>query len=146
MGAALSFVDLGRGRSPVAVACGSFFSCVLLNGGAVKCFGANSDGQLGQGDTISRGGAVGEMGDALPVVDFGLADGLPVSVTAIATGFAHACALTQSLDVRVCCWGLNEFGQLGLGDSESRGDEPWEMGANLTCADLGYVRLLRCRC
>jgi alpha-tubulin suppressor-like RCC1 family protein len=41
---------------------------------------------------------------------------------------------------KVKCWGDNEFGQLGLGDTENRGDEPGEMGANLTDVDLGSGR------
>jgi hypothetical protein len=40
----------------------------VLDRGEVKCWGANAAGELGVEDTRPRGGAPGEMGDALPVV------------------------------------------------------------------------------
>jgi len=39
--------------------------------GAVKCWGPNSAGQLGQGDTLERGGTASDMGDALLPIDLG---------------------------------------------------------------------------
>jgi len=46
---------------------------------------------------------------------------------------------------RVKCWGVNLDGQLGLGDTEHRGDDPGEMGANLPEVDLGMkVKQLAC--
>ena len=38
---------------------------------------------------------------------------------------------------RVNCWGLNNFGQLGLGDAQNRGDDMNEMGDSLPFVDLG---------
>ena len=64
-------VDLGKGRRATAVFAGLFDTCVILEGGAVKCWGDNSFGQLGLGDTVTRGDGTGAMGDALPVVDLG---------------------------------------------------------------------------
>jgi hypothetical protein len=40
----------------------------LLNDGSVKCWGGNGDGELGLGDTTSRGDQANEMGDNLPTV------------------------------------------------------------------------------
>jgi hypothetical protein len=34
------------------------------------------------------------------------------------------------------CWGNNTNGQLGLGDTAARGDNPNEMGDNLPAVDL----------
>ena len=56
---------------------GLFDTCVILEGGAVKCWGDNSFGQLGNGDTVTRGDGTGAMGDALPVVDLGAGDVRP---------------------------------------------------------------------
>ena len=54
---------------------------------------------------------------------------------AVAVGSAHTCALLD--DDKVKCWGRNDFGQLGLGDTANRGDDPGEMGDNLPAVDLG---------
>jgi alpha-tubulin suppressor-like RCC1 family protein len=61
-------VDFSTSGSAVAIASGYDHTCVVLIGGAVKCWGANTFGRLGLGDTQHRGDAPGEMGDALPTV------------------------------------------------------------------------------
>jgi len=38
---------------------------------SVKCWGENYHGELGLGDTLLRGDTPGEMGDALPAIEFG---------------------------------------------------------------------------
>lgn len=84
---------------------------------SLKCWGDNSTGQLGlDRQTICVGDEPGEMGTFLPAVDLGT-DAEPVGV---AVGAYHACALLS--DGRVKCWGHNEVGQLGYGDTEGRGD------------------------
>jgi LPXTG-motif cell wall-anchored protein len=120
MGAALPVVDLGSGVTATAISTGNSHTCALLSSGAVKCWGYNDNGQLGLGDTNKRGDGPGEMGAALPVVDLGSG----VTVTAISTGDEHTCALSSGA---VKCWGANGYGQLGLGDTNKRGDG-FEMG------------------
>ncbi|MSP26489.1 MAG: hypothetical protein EXR75_15340 [Myxococcales bacterium] len=71
------------------------------------------------------------MGDALPAVSLGAGK----SATAIALGTSHSCALLA--DATVKCWGNNEKGGLGLGDTFPRGDNANEMGDF-----LGVVPLL----
>jgi alpha-tubulin suppressor-like RCC1 family protein len=126
MGSNLPVVDLAGTATAVAVGAGA--SCALLVGGEIKCWGWNSSGQLGLGDTLNRGDAPGEMGVALPAVDVG---GI---AAAIAVGGNHTCALLTTGVVK--CWGDNTLGQLGLGDTEDRGDQPGEMGAALPAVDL----------
>merc|ERR1719474_625122 len=46
-------------------------SCISDDNGMVKCWGHNSDGQLGYNDTENRGDYPGEMGDNLPFLHFG---------------------------------------------------------------------------
>ncbi|EYF02576.1 RCC1 domain-containing protein [Chondromyces apiculatus] len=131
MGTDLPAVDLGVGRTAVAIAAGGSHTCALLDDTSVKCWGSNAFGELGQGDVASRGDAPGEMGDALPPIDFGSGP----AVTALSVGYRHACALFS--DGSVKCWGSGQGGRLGLGTTTSRGDGPGEMGAALPTVDLG---------
>lgn len=131
MGDNLPFVDLGAGNTVTAVDAGRDHTCALLDGGAIKCWGFNLSGQLGLGDDLTRGNAPGQMGDNLPVVDLGVGK---VAI-AIAAGGSHACAILAGGSVK--CWGYNGFGQLGLGDTFNRGDQPGELGDNLPTVDLG---------
>ncbi len=131
MGANLPVVALGQGLTAVGVVCGPYHTCALLEGGLLKCWGANASGNLGLGDTQKRGDQPGEMGDMLPLVQLGAG----VKVVRLALGDSHGCALLD--DGRVKCWGDNFVGQLGLGDTQSRGDQPGEMGDALPAVDLG---------
>ena len=80
---------------------------------------------LGLGDTLNRGDEPGEMGDNLPAVDLGTA-AVPIAISA---GSEHTCVILSGGGVK--CWGGNSYGQLGLGDTSTRGDAPGEMGDNL---------------
>jgi alpha-tubulin suppressor-like RCC1 family protein len=48
----------------------------------------------------------------------------------IAGGYFHTCIAYENSDL-VYCWGSNSAGQLGIEDTNNRGDDPNEMGANL---------------
>ncbi|CAM9258015.1 unnamed protein product, partial [Ectocarpus sp. 12 AP-2014] len=116
-----------------AVSAGSSHSCAVLSDATVKCFGDNTLGQLGQLDSLSRGLEATDMGDNLPTVPLGTFE-----AAAVYSGNEFNCAV--SLDGgSVKCWGQNEGGQLGLGDTEARGglnDEVFEMGENLPIVDF----------
>src|SRR5262245_16626999 len=64
---------------------GASHNCALLEGGAVKCWGANYAGQLGVGDTIARGDNPGELGDSVPTVSLGTGR----TAKALAAGQSH---------------------------------------------------------
>ncbi len=133
MGDALASVDLGSTAAPaIRVVAGERHTCALLEAGQVKCWGYAASGQIGLGDTISRGDDPGEMGDALPAVELGAAGGGATQLTA---GWSHTCALLASGDVK--CWGYDIYGQLGLGGRSTRGDGPSEMGEALPVIDWG---------
>lgn len=117
-------VDLGRGRSARSVAAGASHTCALLDDFSVKCWGYNAHGELGIGDSLNRGDDE-TLGDDLPVVALGRD---PVSTLTV--GANHACAI-QAAGIR--CWGVNDSGRLGVGDSQDRGAD--------SSHPIGLVRL-----
>jgi alpha-tubulin suppressor-like RCC1 family protein len=137
LGDALSSVNLGTGRTGTSITAGSGFSCAILDDGSVKCWGNNVYGSLGLGDVVNRGDAAGQMGNNLPAVNLGAGR----TAVSIAAGVAHTCAILDNGSLK--CWGLNNYGQLGLGDWNSRGDAPGEMGDSLPSVDLGTGRAAR---
>lgn len=84
------------------VAAGDQHTCAISNG-ALSCWGSNGSGQLGNG---SSGGQ-----SLTPAAVGGLGSG----VTAVAAGRAHTCAI---VDQGLKCWGANQQGQLGTGDTQ----------------------------
>lgn len=115
MGDALPAVNLGTGRTAVSVSVGSEHACAVLDNGSVKCWGSNGWGQLGIGDETSRGKLSGQMGDALPAVNLGAGR----TATAIAAGTISTCAILDNGAVK--CWGGNQSGQLGIGNTSDYG-------------------------
>lgn len=134
MGSALPAVNLGTDWVADSVSTRDLAVCVTLHSGAVKCWGVNSRGELGAGDMVSRGGEPSTLGDALKPVDLGQRG----RVIEVAVGANHVCARTEA--GLVICWGANDFGQLGRGDTLTRGDEPGEMGSLLEPVPLGTGR------
>jgi alpha-tubulin suppressor-like RCC1 family protein len=94
----------GLSRTVTGIAAGSEHTCAVVPG-AVKCWGANFSGQLGDGTNVNRG---------TPVNVFGIAGG----VSEIVAGSSHTCALSTS--GAMVCWGANFSGQLGDGTNLNR--------------------------
>lgn len=92
-------------------------TCVLFENGKVRCWGRNSRGQLGVGDTDDRGDEPDELPSEVKLGD--------ATVVHVSAGVNHTCALASSGDV--FCWGRNDHGQLGLGHTLDIGDQPGEM-------------------
>eukprot|EP00971_Amphidinium_carterae_P334811 6470300-Amphidinium_carterae.1 len=105
--------------------------CACSTSGVLKCWGSNSRGQLGYGDTKSRGKEPNEMGDHLPAVDLGAGR----TCVAVAVGEHHFCALLDNNSVK--CWGGAEDGVLGYEDTGSRGSASGQMGDGLPAVALG---------
>ena len=83
-----------------AIAAGHGATCALTRTGGALCWGINGHGELGDGTTTSRN---------TPVAVSGLSSG----VIAVAVGYGHTCALTNTGSMM--CWGWNSSGQLGDG-------------------------------
>ncbi|CAN0089640.1 unnamed protein product [Scytosiphon promiscuus] len=128
MGENLVAVDLGG--TVIEMALGEDHTCMLLDSGEVQCFGKNSDGQLGLGDTENRGNSVGDLGVAADL-------GSGVTAEAVSAGCRHTCVLLD--DGTVKCFGYNNYGQLGQGSTNSAGDEAGTMGDNLATVPLDGV-------
>jgi len=128
--------SLSRTESGMHITTGYAHSCAILNDGSIKCWGYNANGELGLGNTVSRGRSDGDMGVNLPVVNVGThSNGTRYTAKSLSAGNSHTCAILD--DESVKCWGLNTYGQLGLGDAQNRGDAVNEMGNNLPKIDLG---------
>jgi cysteine-rich repeat protein len=134
MGDNLPAVPLGTGRTALKVGVGLSHTCAILDDHSLKCWGYNGYGQLGQGDTSTRGDVSGELGDSLPPIDLGTGR----TAVAITAGNTHTCALLD--DATIKCWGYNYYGQLGLGDTLTRGYTTGQMGDSLLAVDLGTGR------
>eukprot|EP00959_Pyramimonas_sp_CCMP1952_P352992 7395287-Pyramimonas_sp.AAC.1 len=135
MGDSLPYVDLGTGRTATMLNAGWEHVCAVLDNYSVKCWGQNTYGQLGQGDTTNRGDANGQMGDNLPAVSLGT--GRTASYV-YASSYYFTCAVLDNGGVK--CWGRNDKGQLGIGSTTDMGAGSNEMGDNLPVVDLGTGR------
>eukprot|EP01083_Nonionella_stella_P138102 420241_1 len=131
MGDNLPEIDLGSNFIPMQIMTGYTHTCALSTNNKVKCFGMNTYGQLGKGDTNHRGDDANEMGDNLLEIDLGTGF-MPIQIVA---GDCHTCALSTTNKVK--CFGRNNWAQLGYDDKNNRGDGPNEMGDNLLVIDLG---------
>jgi alpha-tubulin suppressor-like RCC1 family protein len=132
MGDGLPAVKLGSGRTATRLAAGYNTTCAILDDGATKCWGDNTDGELGLGDELPRGASPATMGDALAALDFGA----PRRAVELAPSSYSACARLDDGSVR--CWGNGV--DLGLGSAENHGGVPGTMGAALPAVALGTGR------
>ncbi len=87
--------------------------------------GDNQYGQLGQGHTTDKKSPAN-----VDYVDFGT-DFDPKEA---GCGAHHCCSLSLAASLK--CWGLNNHGQLGYGDTSNRGDQSGELGDNLEVVQL----------
>jgi len=109
------------GATATSIAAGGKHTCAITSTGAVRCWGDNSAGQLGDGTTSDRLAAPGQHAST---VDLG-----GTTAVALAAGDFFTCALTQAGQVR--CWGLNNHGQLGAGSTDNLMDQPGETASTV---------------
>jgi hypothetical protein len=113
------------------LALGANHTCVVLDNDELRCFGAGFDGQLGPlpGGATSWGWTGNQMGANLASLDLGPG----AKVTSAGGGATHTCAL---LGNSVKCFGRNDAGCLGQGDTKTRGKVTGDMGAALVPVPL----------
>ena len=108
--ASVDVVDLGG--VAVALSTSGFHTCVLLDTGAVRCWGHGSWGQLGYGNTQTIGD--GETPASAGDVDLG------APAVALSAGGEHTCAILET--GALLCWGSGNQGRLGYGNTNNLGD------------------------
>jgi len=104
---------VGLTSKVIAISAGGYHTCALISTGAVKCWGKNNFGQLGDGTTTHQ----------INPVDV---SELPKRIKSIAAGINHTCAVTSKGNVK--CWGDNQAGALGNG--------MYKYGGQLTPVDV----------
>ncbi len=114
--------DVAIGGQAQQVSGGAITRCALLTSGGVRCWGfiltteglEDWNAVLGQGEGVPIGD--NETPAEVPPID------LAGNVVELADRYTyHQCALLDTGAVR--CWGFNFYGQLGLGHTESIGDD-----------------------
>jgi len=89
-------VQVGTGRS---------HACARRANGTVRCWGSNSEGQLGDGSTTTQLTAATDVMNLTGAVDLALTS-------------SHVCA--HDAAGNAVCWGSNTYGQLGDGSTTDR--------------------------
>jgi alpha-tubulin suppressor-like RCC1 family protein len=94
--------------SVTQISVGDLHSCARIADGTARCWGVNTNGDLGDRTTFSR---------FLPVKVLNLT-GPQTRITQIVASYYHTCARISDGTAR--CWGFNGDGQLGDGTQNNR--------------------------
>jgi alpha-tubulin suppressor-like RCC1 family protein len=92
----------------IGIACGGNHCCAWKNDGTLLCWGSNFYGELGSAPVMNANGQPGASAPT-PVTAFPPAG---TTVSSVATGYTHTCALLS--DHSVWCWGGDVNGGLGM--------------------------------
>jgi large repetitive protein len=92
----------------VAISAGFENACALTNSGTALCWGANGSDQLGGGSVNSKSNTPVQVMDSTGQAAL-------YGVVAISSGLGNTCAVTGA--GAALCWGRNDFGQLGIGNT-----------------------------
>ncbi len=122
----------------VQVANGAQATCGLMTTGELKCWGANTNGAVGNGSTTAV--------TSPTVIDSG------VTYAEVSGGVSHTCGITTAGVLK--CWGDNSSGQLGDGSTTQRplptvinagtSYSQVSAGFNYTCAITATGSILHC--
>jgi hypothetical protein len=84
----------------IAMSVGVIHTCAVLQDGTARCWGNNANGQIGDGTTTDR---------HTPVI----VSGITTATSAVAAGNNDSCTVVRGGLVK--CWGMNTYGELGIG-------------------------------
>ena len=99
-----------------------FTSCALVGDGRLKCWGNNSDGEVGNGSDADY--------VRTPRTVIGMASG----VTSFDPGYDFVCAVKGGA---AKCWGWNRYGQLGVGDDLDKSEPTVTIATNAVQVSAG---------
>jgi alpha-tubulin suppressor-like RCC1 family protein len=112
---AASPLELGGG--PLELVAGARHTCALLGDGRVICWGEGLDGRLGYGDES-------DVGSTVSIAEAEAVDLEGRIAASVFIGSSGASTCVQLDDGAVRCWGLNDVGQLGQGNTDPASSEP----------------------
>ena len=118
------------GNDVQSVAAGGYHTCAVKTDGTLWCWGKNTSGQLGTGDTV------GPQPAPVKVTDF------QNTVDAVFGGSLNTCA--RKTDGSLWCFGHNVYGQVGDGTSgienspKAKAVEVSALGMSVQQASTGY--------
>ena len=122
-------VLVAGGHLWATVAVGDQHACGVTTSGVVRCWGANSAGQSGDGREPTA-----VVNAPVPVVG-------GASWSSISAGTSHTCAIDT--DARLFCWGSNTSGQIGDGTVTDR-VTPADVSTGMSWAKVAAAYLHTC--
>ena len=108
-------IDLGTGRTAVALSAGWDHTCAILDNGSLKCWGSDASGQLGNGATTS---GIWLAAPSTTPIDLGTGR----TAVMVSADNSATCAVLDNGDLK--CWGYDAYGQLGDGGSNTNQISP----------------------
>ena len=129
-------VNLGSGRTAVAVSAGQWNTCAILDNGELKCWGYDFYGQLGDGGSSSSHNHNSRTYS--PGSPINLGTNRTAVAVSVSHGGSHTCAILDNGDLK--CWGRDYSGQLGDGGPAWTSTNPTSLYApSSTAIDLGCM-------
>ena len=133
-------INLGSGRTAVALSAGTYHTCAILDNGDLKCWGLDAYGQLGDGGSnTNQGSPVAVSGsntwDNTTIASTGSSSGSSSSSSfayandKVSLGSLQSCGILGNADMT--CWGGDSFGMLGDGGSNTDTTAPSSTAINL---------------
>jgi alpha-tubulin suppressor-like RCC1 family protein len=132
---------LPSNEQPVQIDAGPSVTLVLMRSGKIASVGNNAVGSVGTGATGIYGISASTVGENISYVNLGN-NVFIKSISAQLSGTDGNCAVLSTNQLK--CWGQGYYGQLGLSDTDQRGNMVYNTGTNLPVIDIGSTPLPTC--